>query len=152
MIISALWVLEQEAKAFRWLRQPGTFGEDAPGGKDWSDMNSFEQLFLASAATGWAMGHFALAAQPYTRIFGYAAKEDLFLRELALHSPRSLGGKGIPAGFTFGLRGFKPTWLSASVGRKATAKIASRFVPYLGWALLAIDLWHVGKWIGERTS
>ncbi len=33
-----------------------------------------------------------------------------------------------------------------------TTKVASRFVPYVGWGLLVYDLWNVGKWIGEKTS
>ena len=31
-------------------------------------------------------------------------------------------------------------------------KVASRAVPGLGYALLAVDMWHVGKWIGEKTN
>ncbi len=147
MFITALWALEQEAKAWRYLR-----GHPTTSGKDWSKLNSAEQLFMGSVGTGWLMGHIAIGSMPYTKIFGYAAAEDLFLRELALHSPRSAGGKGVPAGFSFGLRGFKPKWLTASVGRKAAAKIASRWVPVLGWALFALDMWAVGKWVGKHTD
>ncbi len=35
---------------------------------------------------------------------------------------------------------------------KGGAKLGARAIPYLGWALLAVDAWMVGKWIGEQTS
>jgi len=41
--------------------------------------------------------------------------------------------------------------LGFKVGRRRLA-IASRFVPGLGWALLMVDAWHVGKWIGDKTN
>ncbi len=36
--------------------------------------------------------------------------------------------------------------------RWTATKVGSRFIPYVGWALLAVDLWSMGKWIGEKTS
>ncbi len=36
--------------------------------------------------------------------------------------------------------------------RWTATKVGSRFIPYVGWALFAFDLWSVGKWIGEKTS
>ncbi len=36
--------------------------------------------------------------------------------------------------------------------RWTATKVGARFIPYLGWALLAYDLWSVGKWIGGKTS
>ncbi len=38
------------------------------------------------------------------------------------------------------------------VARKLLLKVGSRFIPYVGLALLMVDAWHVGKWIGEKTS
>lgn len=38
------------------------------------------------------------------------------------------------------------------IARVAIGKIGSRFIPYVGWALLVVDLWALGKWIGEKTS
>lgn len=43
------------------------------------------------------------------------------------------------------------------IGRRRAAKvlvgkIGSRFIPYVGWALLMLDAWNLGKWIGEKTS
>ena len=38
------------------------------------------------------------------------------------------------------------------VAKFALTKVASRFVPYVGWGLLAYDLWNLGKWIGHKTS
>jgi hypothetical protein len=32
------------------------------------------------------------------------------------------------------------------------AKVGGRVVPGLGWALFALDMWYVGKWIGEKTN
>ncbi len=32
------------------------------------------------------------------------------------------------------------------------AKVGGRAIPGLGWALFAVDMWHVGKWIGEKTN
>ena len=36
--------------------------------------------------------------------------------------------------------------------RWAAMKVGSRAIPYLGWALFALDAWSVGKWIGEKTK
>ncbi len=36
--------------------------------------------------------------------------------------------------------------------RLLALKVGARFIPYAGWAILAYDLWSVGKWIGEKTS
>ena len=35
---------------------------------------------------------------------------------------------------------------------KGAAKVGARAIPYAGWALFALDMWHVGKWIGEKTN
>ncbi len=145
----AIWAMEQEHKAIKWFRD-----DSSTSPKDWSDLSSGEQLFISTSGTGWVMAHSYVAAQPYAQMFGYAAREDRFLRDLALHSARSSGGMGVPLGFRWGvgIKGFQTKFLTATAGRKLAAKAASRFIPYAGWALLAFDLWHVGKWIGEQTS
>ena len=35
---------------------------------------------------------------------------------------------------------------------RGAAKVGARVVPGLGWALFAVDMWHVGKWIGKKTN
>jgi hypothetical protein len=35
--------------------------------------------------------------------------------------------------------------------RFAATKVGSRFIPYVGWALLALDLYSVGKWVHGKT-
>ncbi len=146
----AIWAMEQEQKALKWLRDDSSSGSP----KRMSDLSPAEQVFVSTAGTGWVIAHSYVAAQPYAQMFGYAAKEDRFLRELALHSARSSGGMGVSLGFRWGvgIKGFQTKFMTATAGRKLAAKAASRFIPYAGWALLALDLWHVGKWIGEQTS
>ena len=43
-----------------------------------------------------------------------------------------------------------------SAGKRAAlkfgARVGARFMPGLGWALFAVDMWHVGKWIGHKTK
>ena len=36
--------------------------------------------------------------------------------------------------------------------RFAATKVGSRFIPYVGWALLAYDLYKVGKWVGRKVG
>ena len=54
------------------------------------------------------------------------------------------GGKGVRAiGWSTSRR---------SMVKLGVAKVGSRFIPYVGWALLAYDAYSVAKWAKEKIS
>ncbi len=141
MFSTAAWVLDQEYKALKWLRgHPGT-----SGGKTWSQLTTPEQVFMTGAGTSWVVAHGYVAFQPYARIFGYAADLDLKVREAKL-AARNPSGFSIIRGKLF------PRFAKKQTTKLAMMKLGSRAIPYLGWGLLAYDLWNLGKWIGSKTD
>ena len=145
MFIGALWVLEQEQNAFDYLWGKAGLSMD----KHPLDTRGGSTIVGLGMAGAIAQTGF-IASQPYAHMIRWVGHEEDFLRKLAKHTPRSAGGKGVPIGFS--LRPFGPKWMKASAGRKLAAKVGARFIPYAGWALLAVDMWHVGKWIGDKTN
>lgn len=140
MLIGALWVLEQEQKFYESHFGPPTQDTSAAGAA----------LGVVMAGAIFQTG--AIGGMPYRSLIRWVGHEDAFLRLLKLHSPRSLGGKGIPTGFRFGkgILGFQTKWMTASLGRRLAAKAATRFVPYVGWALFATDIYFSAKWIRDK--
>ena len=137
-LMTAAWALEQEYKAYRWL-----IGESYTG-KSWSELKPHEQLFASTAGTAWLGVHGFIASQPYVRIFQIGSNLDTFVREAALRHRE-------PIGFRLTPKGFMPKF-APRAGKMLVTKGLSRFIPVVGWSLLAYDLWNVGKWIGEKTS
>lgn len=137
MLIGALWVLDQQQKFYqRYFGAPTKHENELMGGA----------LAAAAVQTG------LIGGMPYRSMIRWVGHEDEFLRKLKLFSPRSMGGKGIPQGFTFGkgIPGFKVKWMTASMGRRFAAKAATRFIPYVGWALFATDVYFSAKWIKDN--
>lgn len=142
MFIGALWVLEQQQKAWDWLF-PQKIPVDTPG----------KSVMAGALLTAMGVQTAIIGSTPYVQMVNLVNREDLFLRQLKLHSSRSAGGMGIPQGFQLVPgKGFRAKFMKASFARSFGAKVATRFIPYAGWALFAVDMFHVGKWIGEKTS
>ena len=143
MIIAALWLLDKEWAAVDYIA-----AEDAHP----ADVLALK--FVAGAATAPIWG--GLAMMPYWKIHQQSARlawavEDVrHTRKMTARYGR-VGAKfrtltywnWFPKHRAFAMRGGI---------RWGATKVGSRFIPYVGWALLAYDLWNVGKWIGEKTS
>jgi hypothetical protein len=138
MFSTALWVLDQEQKVYE---------------RHFGSPTTHESELSALALTGAGVQTAVLGGSPYRGMIYWYGHEEFFQEQLFKHSRRSAGGKGVPLGFTFGkgISGFQFRFMKASFGRKLAAKVATRFIPGLGWALFAVDMWHVGKWIGRHT-
>ena len=133
MISSAIWVLEQEHK---WAKRNFSWGDRriGPGDSAW---------LLAGIGFG-IVQTAAISIMPYYSIIQAAGHADdyVWLRTQ-------------PKGFSMSSKGVRAVGWSTSrraMLKYGAAKVGSRFIPYAGWALLAYDLWNVGKWIGEKTS
>ncbi len=134
MFSTAAWVLDQEYKAFNWLVTGKPKQKFSPG----------EQLFLGAAASGWVAGHGYIAAQPYLRISHFANEMDLFVRTSNVRNR-------VPIGFTRGNAGWVARF-APRAGKMLVTRGLTRAIPYIGWGLLAYDLWNLGKWIGSKTD
>ena len=133
-VTTAVWVLQQEyefaKKHFSWGKGSPTIEKDP-----W-------WIFGGIVAAG---GQSAIISMmPYAgliRAHGFV-EDYVWMRTAPQHAIR--GFKGItPYGW--------------SVGRKAAfrlgaAKVAARFIPYVGWGLLAYDLYTVGKWAKGKVK
>ena len=138
-LMPAIWILEQEYKfAQKYLPEYFSWG---PRGIPTIERDPY--WFLAGAAAA-AVQTAVITAMPYAgllRAHGFAA-DYVWMRTAPQHAIR--GFKGItPYGW--------------SVGRKAAfrlgaAKVAVRFIPYVGWGLLAYDLYTVGKWAAGHVK
>ncbi len=135
MLITAIWVLEQENK---WIRKHFTYTDPDPGNMAWYEAGAALTLIAggsAQTAMITMMPYYGLSRAHETA--QWAVRDTMWTR--AVRRTRSF--------YPLNRLLAKP-----SAWRFATAKVGSRFIPYLGWALLAYDLWSVGKWIGEKTS
>ncbi len=128
-VTTAVWVLEQEyqfvKKHFSWGKGSPTIEEDP-----W-------WIFGGIVAVG---GQSAIISMmPYASLVRVHDFVDYYAR------PRIRGfraGPGVP-------KGLHPYGWSVSkkaVFRLGAARVAARFIPYVGWGLLAYDLYTVGKW------
>ncbi len=142
MFITALWVLEQEYKALKWIWDKG--GMSRPGGSfQETPMTDFELVLASGALVYGGAQTGAIASLGYSGIARVGGQVDDFVRLTALNEP---------TGFRLTSKGYVPKFAKHSARKMFMAKAAARFVPYLGWGLLAVDLFMVGKWIGEKTS
>ena len=145
MFSMALWVLDQEYKAGKWLM--------AKSGSSYVDSNpdkmSAQELFAATV--------FGIGAVAQTGLIGSTGYSQVFRmhdRSVRYIVNANWDAK-VPKGFSIGRRGISPIWRTAGMkgsARYAAAKLGSRFIPYVGIGLLMLDAWHVGKWIGEKTN
>lgn len=143
MLRLALWILEQENKAISWLVDEE---KSSP-----VDVFALRVVMAVGTAPIWGM----VAIRPYY---------DLY----TLHSATSWAVKDIT--YTAGVQAkygrtaakfrtlthwnyFPRTRAFAMRGgaRWAVTRVGSKFIPVVGWALLVLDLWMLGTWIGEKT-
>lgn len=138
----ALWVLEQEKRALQWIWKAG--GMSRPGGSfQDTPMSDAEVAIFSGVGLAAMFQTGAIGSLGYGTIAHAAGRSDDYLRIVKLNEP---------VGFSISKGKVTARFAKRSSAKLFAAKAGSRFIPYLGWALLAYDLWHVGKWIGERTS
>jgi len=143
MIILAAWLLEKEWQAVEWIA-----ADDA----DPLDKLAMKGVLAVSTAPIWigvGVSPYYTLSQQQARL-SWAVDDVRHTRKMRAKYGR-LGAKFrtfthwnyFPKHRSFAMRGGL---------RWGATKVGSRFIPYVGWALLAYDLWSVGKWIGEKTS
>lgn len=138
----AVWVLEQQYSALRWMwdwagmRRPGGSFQETPA----TDL----ELAFATGAYMYGAGQTAaIGAMGYSSIAKVGGRVDDFVRVAALNEP---------TGFRLTSKGWVPKFAKHSASKMFIAKAGSRLIPYVGWGLFAVDLFMLGKWIGEKTS
>jgi len=133
MIRPAIWVLEQE---YEFAKKHFSWG---PGGPMAKPLKLVPLIIMGITQTA------VISGMPYASLIkAHGFVEDyVWMRTAPQHRIRGFrAGPGVPKGIhPYG-------W---SVSRKAAfrlgaAKVAARFIPYVGWGLLAYDLYTVGKW------
>jgi len=138
MFIGALWVLEQEQKVFEHLWGKAGLSIDQHPLETGSGTAVFSGAMIgAIAQTGY------VGSLPYSRLMSVSGDLDTFVRRSVLNEP---------TGFSLSKGKITARFAKHRAGKVLAAKIGARFIPYAGWALFAVDMWHVGKWIGEKTN
>ena len=141
MIIGALWYFDQ------WYDSPfgGGVARDMMKHQS-SEGEMIPAAFVWSAAT-FGVPAVHIAGMPYHSIFKKGAQLSEYVARTA-PTPVWLH----PAS-KFDMTTMKWVLPRAKLSRKmllrGVAKVGARAVPGLGWALLAVDLYHVGKWYME---
>ena len=139
MFITALWVLDQEYKVAKWLWHKG--GMSRPD----RELTQTELLYVgmfglipAVAQTG------AIGSLGYSTIASVGGRVDDFVRLSRLNEP---------VGFSITPKGkLTARYAKHSALKMGAAKLGARFIPYLGWALLATDVYLSSKWIYDKFS
>jgi len=135
--ITALWVLEKEKEFLEKHTSGWPAFQDKP----------YAYLPIMVAA---AFQSAAISVTPYYWIIQAAgsAEQYAWLRTASQHKIKGFrAGPGVP-------KGIHPYGWSTSkrAGRRLlVAKIGARFIPYVGWGLLAYDAYLVGKWVHGKT-
>ncbi len=137
MLISAIWLLEAEYKFVK------------KNTSDWPEFegNEYEYMVIGMGA---AMQSSVVSMMPYAGInrLAGAAEQYAWMRTAPQHKIKgfrikSPGFKAVPYGWS----------TSKAAGRRLlAARIGARFIPYVGWALLAYDVYSVGKWAHEKWA
>ncbi len=142
MFTVAGWIVRKEWQAVDWIA-----AEDA----DPLDVIAMKGVVALSTSPIWI----GVGVSPYWTMHQQAARMSWAVDDIR-HTRKmkakygSLGAKFrtltywnyFPKHRTFAMRG---GW------RWAATKVGSRFIPYVGWALLAYDLYSVGKWVHGKT-
>jgi len=140
MLRHAIWVLEQQYQWYQsdsrkrlWTHRRFQLGdEDTP---PWLPLTI---MVGATAQTALISGF------PYIGLAKAAGAAEHYVWERSAPQHMIKGFKFGP-----GIKGFQPFGWSTSrkaMLRLGAAKMASRFIPYVGWGLFAYDLYSVGKW------
>ena len=143
MIRASLWLLEQAWGAVSFIA-----AEDAHP----ADVLALKGVVTAATAPIWI----GVGVMPYWKMHQQAARlawavEDVTHTAAMRAKYGALGAKfrtlthwnWFPKHRAFAMR---------SPARLLVTKVGARFIPYAGWALLALDLYHVGKWGYGKTK
>lgn len=138
MFRAATWVVDQEVKALEWM---GISFKGKPEAAIWFGliqlpylvaigMQPYHYLYQAHGAASWAVKDIAYSRAAAAAGYNPKYKTMTFWN----YAPKTL---------KFGKRGGV---------RLIALKVGSRFIPYVGWALLAYDLYGVGKWAHGKLT
>ena len=140
MIRHAFWLLEQESRALE--RNTGR-----PFSETWRDIPISSKWVMAGLGIGQSA---VVSSLPYVGLIraGGFAEDYVWARTAPQWAIKEFrfgpGIKGVQAiGWSTSRR---------SMMKLAAMKVASRFIPYVGWGLLAYDLYSVGKWAHGKYS
>lgn len=138
MFITALWVLDQEYKAAKWIWHKGGMSRpDRPSTERELFFATYFGLLPAMAQTG------AIGMLGHSTIASAAGRADDFVRLSRLNEP---------IGFSISKGRISSKFAKHSALKMGAAKLGARFIPYVGWALLATDVYLSGKWLYEKFS
>jgi len=139
MLRSAIWLLEQE---YRFGKKQFTYTDPNP-----DEISGYEGMAFTILFAGAALQTSAVSMVPYYSLYQAHAAMSWAVSDIAYSKANRGALRGAhtfyPRTLAFARRGGL---------RFVATKVGSRFIPIVGWALLAYDLWSVGKWIGEKTS
>ncbi len=141
MIITALWVLEKEIEFVR---------KQTSG---WPPIMEHPYSYLGLGIAATAQSAF-IAQMPYHLIYAAQARTDWAVADIA-YSSRVASKSGMTAAkyetMTFWNYAPKTRAFAARGGARFVAtKLASRALGPIGVALLMVDAWKTGVWIGEK--
>ena len=142
MFRTAIWFLEQEARWGRSLLGPDT----TPG-----ELTVPEIAAIGGFGAMGAVQTFFIGTAPYHGLYKMGSSMALDADRIteAISRERWIGRSPL-------WRHFNLTWgtkpARSQLFKRAALKLGSRAVPGLGWALFVVDMWAVGKWIGEKTN
>lgn len=143
MLRLALWILEQENKAISWLVDEE---KSRP-----VDVFAFRIVMGAMTAPLWGM----VMVQPYYQLYSLHAATSWAVEDIthtkAMRAKYGRAGAKFRTLTHFNLFPRTRTFAMRGGARWAVTRVGSKFIPVVGWALLAYDLWLVGTWIGEQT-
>lgn len=140
MMRHALWVLEQQQQ----LIEENT---EKPFHESWSDAPLHARWVMAGMAIGQSA---VISGTPYfglIQVGGYV-DEYVWARTAPQWAIKEFRfGPGIK-----GVQAIGWSQSKRSLAKLGLMKVASRFIPYAGWALLAYDVYGVAKWAHEKYS
>ncbi len=134
MLISAIWLLEAE---YKWGKKHFSYTDPNP-----DYMSGYEAATVLTLIAGGTVQSAMVTMMPY---YGLSKAHDA--AQLAARD--TMWTRTVRR-----TRSFYPLnriLRQPSAWRFAAAKIGSRFIPYVGWALLAYDAYSVGKWVHGKT-
>ena len=140
MLSTAIWVLEQESA---WVSRNFTYTRSS--GNDPTGLIFASTFGLAQTA--------AISLTPYYQISKVGSALKWVADDIAYSQKHPVWSKVWPqTGHWYNHHPKLLRFARKGGVRKLAVKLGARAVPGLGWALFAVDMWHVGKWIGEKTN
>lgn len=126
--IAALWVLDQELEYYKTAKRRPPVG------------SLTHTALMAGAAAQTAV----LTFPSYWGMYRTWEKMDNFVYDM--HPNNRVSFSLTKSG---GVRAIVPRMTRRQLFRFGAAKVGSRFIPVVGWGLLIIDAWSIGKYVGE---